>query len=448
VSTTIHTALPKIAIVGRPNVGKSTLVNRIIGARKAIVHDEPRVTRDRSYHLAEWCGQAFYLVDTGGLIPDSTDFFDERVNQQVDIAIQEADVIVFLLDGRDGLTALDEEVASKLRQSGKAVVVGVNKIDEPQQAGMLGEFYNLGLGDPVPVSAIYGYGGVGDLLDEVLALAPKANQDDNAWNPITFTLVGRPNVGKSSLLNQLLDEERSIVSDIPGTTRDAIEAPMWFEDQAFAMVDTAGVRRKSKVSYGVEMFSVDRSIGAMRQADVTVLVLDAVDGVTDQDKRLMEASNQSGCGLIIVINKWDLIENKSPKSAHDYQQTLLAEIPHALFAPMLFVSAKTGQRVTQILRQVKRVHENAQRRIRTNLVNQVINEALSLSPPPVVKNTTPKVLYATQAGVAPPTFVLFMNNPKLLSDSYKRYLEKKLRENFEFEGTPVKIVLRARSERA
>ncbi len=442
---------PVVAVIGRPNVGKSTLVNRIIGSRKAIVDDQPGVTRDRSYYPAEWLGRDFELVDTGGIVPDSKEFFDELVNRQVDVAMAEADTIVFLVDGRDGVTALDELVAARLRQAKKPVILAVNKIDTPEQKHLVNDFYSLGLGDPQPASAMHGFGGVGDLLDVIIATFPEPEEEgpevEDADQPIRVAIVGRPNVGKSSILNALAGMERSIVSDIPGTTRDAVETVLVHADRQFIIVDTAGIRKKGKVGYGIEMFSVDRSLRAITEADVTVVVIDATEGVTDQDKKIIERSNEKGCGLVIVVNKWDLVPQKTTKSTDDYKKTLFHQLPHASFAKVVFTSAETGQRLPQILDRVIEAYENAHRRVKTNLVNQVVSEAVSLSPPPPVKNRLLKILYATQASAGPPTFILFANDAKLMKDAYRRYLEKKLRESFEFTGTPLRLVARTRGEK-
>lgn len=450
---------PVVAVIGRPNVGKSTLVNRIIGSRKAIVDDIPGVTRDRSYYDAEWQGRKFTLIDTGGVMPDAQKDpeqpFAELVNQQVEVALTEADLVVFLLDGQVGITSVDETVAKQLRRSGKPILVAVNKIDSRQQRDLIAEFYALGLGEPHPLSAMHGDVGVGDLLDRISQGLPAAEAEDAEDSRIKIALVGRPNVGKSSIVNAMLGENRTIVSDISGTTRDAIDVPVTYQGKEFVLVDTAGIRKKGKVDYGVEMFSVDRSIRALRSADVTVVVLDATENrtnqagsmVTDQDKRIIEMSNEAGRALILVINKWDLIEDKTSKTADEYKKKLFHELPHASFAPVLFTSAATGQRLDKIYELAETVHENWQRRIKTSLVNEVLTEAMTLSAPPPIKNRRLKLLYATQVSSAPPTFILFVNDAKLMKDSYRRYLEKKLRENFEFGGTPLVIVAKSRGDK-
>lgn len=449
---------PVVAVIGRPNVGKSTLVNRIIGSRKAIVDDVPGVTRDRSYYDVEWQSKAFTLIDTGGLMPDADlaeHPFAELINQQVELALAESDLVVFLVDGQAGITAVDTDIAEQLRRSKKPVLLTVNKIDRKEQHAMAAEFYALSLGDPLHLSALHGNVGVGDMLDEIInrlpVEPPQAEEDER----IRIALVGRPNVGKSSILNALIGEERTIVSDISGTTRDAIDVPVTHDGQEFVLIDTAGIRKKGKVDYGIEMFSVDRSIRALRETDVTVIVLDATENlnnqeagmVTDQDKKLIEMSNDAGRALVIVINKWDLIPDKTSKTADQFKKKLQQELPHASFAPILFTSAAKGQRLTNIFDLAKTVCENARRRVKTSLVNEVLTEAFTLSPPPPIKNKRLRILYATQASVAPPTFILFVNDAKLMKDSYRRYLEKKLRENFEFAGTPIVIVPRSREEK-
>lgn len=452
----MKTKHPTIAIIGRPNVGKSTFYNRLVGSREAIVDDQPGVTRDRSYHDFDWNGRTMTIIDTGGLVPDAEDTFGPLINQQVEISLQEADVVVFLVDGQAGVTPMDEEIGHYLRLSKKPVLLAVNKVDSHNDRPLINEFHSLGLGDPHPVSAMHGSGGVGDLLDVVIwkidELYPgfakgEWEPDEKTSEPIKLAIVGRPNVGKSSILNAMAGEERVIVSDISGTTRDAIDIEVSLDDQSFVLVDTAGIRKKGKVDYGVEMFSVDRSIKALRRSDVSILVIDAQEGVTDQDKRIIETSNEAGRGLILVVNKWDLLPNKGPNSTSNYKKDLWRDVPHARFAPIIFTSAKTGQRLNNILKEAKVVYENAHRRAKTNLVNQVLMESFVLSPPPPQKNKRLKMYYATQVSVAPPTFVLFVNDAKLMKDSYMRYLEKKLRESFAFEGTPVVIIPRNRTEK-
>ncbi len=444
---------PIVAIVGRPNVGKSTLVNRIVGSRQAIVDDLPGVTRDRAYYDGEWLGKRFVLVDTGGLAPGEEDLFASKVNEQVVVALEEADVVVFVVDAVTGITETDREVARLLRKFDKPVLLAVNKVDTKAQLGDAAEFYGLSLGDPLPISAMHGTVGVGDMLDKIFeAIKTLPYFDDLTFaeeNPKTLRLafVGRPNVGKSSLVNQLIGEERTIVSDVAGTTRDAIDTDVEWHDYTFTLVDTAGIRKKGKVSYGVEMFSVDRAIRSLRRADITVLVIDATEGVTDQDKRIIETSNKAGKGLLLVMNKWDLIPEKSTKSTKEAEKKLYAEIPHAAFAPVIFTSAITRQRVERIFEMALKIHENAQRRIQTSVVNQLLLDAYTSSPPPPFKNKRLKIYYGTQVDVSPPTFLLFVNSDKLLKDSYKRYLENRIRANIEFMGTPLVLACRSKDEK-
>lgn len=468
----LHIDLPVIAIVGRPNVGKSTLINRIIGERKAIVDDQPGVTRDRAFYAADWCGRDFMLVDTGGMVPESDEMFDKLIFEQVNIAVGEADLIVFMADGRDGVTEADKEVATHLRKQlkGKPVVMAVNKIDNPAHQPYIHEFHQLGLGEPVAVSAIHGFGGVGNLLDRMIepfggvkhpsninnlelsdndTLEGELEHDDDV-TPLPIpkvALVGRPNVGKSSIFNGLVQRNRSIVSEVSGTTRDAIETHLDDGEYSMIIVDTAGVRKKGKVGYGVEMFSVDRTLKAVSDAQITLLVIDATEGLTDQDKKLVEYSNDKGNGLVILVNKWDLVKNKGPNSTRDFSGDILRDLPHGRFASVLFVSAESQQRIPSILPEVHRVFENMHRRVSTNLVNQILREAISMNPAPPLKNKMPKFLYMTQASLCPPTFVLFMNNAGLLQQSYRRYLEKRLRENIDFSGSPVKLIARSREQK-
>lgn len=444
---------PVIAIIGRPNVGKSTLVNRIVGARRAIVDDLPGVTRDRAYYTAEWLDRHFTLVDTGGLVPGEEEPLIEKVNQQVTVALEEADVIIMVVDGQAGVTPIDLSVAKLIRRLKKPVFVAVNKIDSREHLGHVPEFYELGLAtDPMPVSAMHGTVGVGDLLDKVMEAVEQLDKAEITTEAmekelIRIAFVGRPNVGKSSIVNRLLGEERHIVSDIPGTTRDAIDTEIVREEKSYILVDTAGIRKKSKVSYGVEMFSVDRAIRSLRRADITALVIDATEGVTDQDKRIVETSNQAGKGLLLLVNKWDLVPDKTTRSTHTVEKQIYSELPHARFAPILFISAKTGQRLDKIFDWASRIQENRQRRIRTSLVNQLILDAYTLSPPHPVKNRVLKIYYATQVDVTPPTFLLFINSDKLLKEAYRRYLEHRLRESIELQGTPIVLAARSKSEK-
>lgn len=445
------TRLPVLAVVGRPNVGKSTFVNRLIGHRQSIVDDQPGVTRDRSFHPVEWCGTPFLLMDTGGVHEDPNDPFAPLINQQVQLAITEADVLVFMVDGHTGITEDDDRVAQWIRESGKPALLAVNKIDRIEDVGNSAEFYGLGLtGDPVAISALHGSTTVGDVLDMVVAMFPPhkgLNGDESdAETPLRLSLVGRPNVGKSSLLNALVGENRTIVSNVSGTTRDTIDTPFVYKDKPYLLVDTAGIRRKSRVDFGVELFSVDRSVEAIQRSHVVVVVLDAVEGITDQDKRIIQKALDAGKGLIVAVNKWDLIPNKTPNSVQEFKKRLLADVPSLVFAPFLFVSANEGQRVHKLLELAQTVLENCRRRVSTSVLNQLMQDAISQNQPPLMKNKKLKVLYATQASAEPPTFVLFVNDSSLLSQTYQRYLEKRLRAAIELTGAPIRITLKNREK--
>jgi GTPase len=440
--------LPIVAVVGRPNVGKSTLVNRLAGERQSIVDEQPGVTRDRSYHAVQWRGRSFWLVDTGGLTPKPTETepFALLVNEQISLALNEATVVVFLLDGQTGMTEDDALVARQLRDLKKPLLVAVNKIDRAEMSGQTYDFYQLGLGDPMPLCALHGDAGVGNLLDAIAVALPKPEAIENTTvkETLRLALVGRPNVGKSSLLNALVGEGRCIVSDLAGTTRDAIDTPFSYKDQPFILVDTAGIRRKTKVDYGVEMFSVDRAIRALRRADVAVLVLDALEPLTDQDKRIAQKVIDAGRALVVVVNKWDTIEGKNANATKDFQTKLLLEMPNLGFASFVFTSATEGQRVLKILDLAIDAVDNSRRRLTTHVLNELIHEATDRTPPPTIKNKKLRILYATQVKAGPPTFVLFVNDPKLMKETYQRYIERRLREQVELTGTPVRFLLRGR----
>jgi GTPase len=443
----LQLALPLVAVIGRPNVGKSTFINRLVGSRQAIVDDMPGVTRDRTYHTVDWVGRCFRVVDTGGLVTAGMeDPFGQLINEQIDLAVNEADVILMLVDGQSGLNPDDETLAHRLRQLKKPVFLVVNKIDSLDQQGLAAEFYKLGLGEPFHVSAMHAR--TGDLLDALVARLPEkteASLEPFDENTIKVALIGRPNVGKSSILNRLLGQTRSIVSDIAGTTRDSIDAQVVVGEQTYVFVDTAGLRRKAKVDYGVEMFSADRAIRSIKDANVCVLVVDAVDGITDQDNRIISTVLESGRALVIVLNKWDLVPDKDTNTAAKQIKALRLSHHHIHFVPIITTSALTGQRVTKLFEPVLLAARNGQRRISTSVLNQVLMDATTLVEPPVVKNRRLKVLYGTQVSVAPPTFVIFVNDPKLLTQAYQRYLEKKLREAIDFEGTPILLLPRERT---
>lgn len=437
---------PTVAIVGRPNVGKSTFVNRLIGARNSIVHDMPGVTRDRIYFDVEWQNKGFTVIDTGGIIPGDGDDIMVSIFDQARLACEEADRIIFLVDGKDGINPVDYDIANILRQSGKPIFLAVNKCDNPDSLLMTSDFYALSVGNPIGISALHGSGGVGDLLD-VVTEGFDASEEEEKDGRIRIAIVGRPNAGKSSIVNSLLNTQRVIVSDVSGTTRDSIDSFITYNDKEFVIVDTAGIRKKSKVDYGVEKFAVDRAIRSIRECDVAVLVIDAKEGISDQDKKISSIITESGKGIIVAINKWDLIEEKKANTINKFEQELAKDIPFLSYAPKIFISALTKQRLGQIFDKSLEVYEQCVKRVSTGLLNKVINEAYALNPPTSFKGKRLKVLYTTQAAIQPPTFVLFVNNEELLKDSYKRYLENKLREAFGFFGTPIRISVRERKEK-
>ena len=438
---------PIVAIVGRPNVGKSTFVNRLVGSRHSIVDDFPGVTRDRIYFDVEWQNKPFTVIDTGGIIPGDDDDIMVSIFDQAKLACEEAEKIIFIVDGKDGLNPIDYDIANILRQSGKPVFLAVNKCDNPESLLMTSEFYALSLGDPIGISALHGSGGVGDLL-EVVTEDFEVFEAEEEDKRIRIAIVGRPNAGKSSIVNALLNTDRVIVSDVSGTTRDSIDSYVTYKDKEFIIVDTAGIRKKSKVDYGVEKFAVDRAIRSIRECDVALLVIDAKEGISDQDKKISSIITESGKGLIVAINKWDLIEDKKANTLNKFEKELNVDIPFLSFAPKIFISAVTKQRLSQIFEESEKVYEQCVKRVSTGLLNKVINEAYALNPPTSFKGKRLKIYYVTQAKTQPPTFVLFVNSEELLKDSYKRYLENKLREAFGFFGTPIRISVRTRSEKA
>ena len=435
---------PIVAVVGRPNVGKSTFVNRIVGARQSIVDDQPGVTRDRIYFDVEWQNKHFTLIDTGGIIPGDEDEIMLNIFTQAKVACQEAEKIIFLVDGKDGINPVDYDIANVLRRSKKPVYLAVNKIDAPEHFNNIADFYALALGEPHPISALHGSGGVGDLLD---AITDEFDSDENPEENglIKLAIVGKPNAGKSSIVNALLGEERVIVSDISGTTRDSINSKVKYEGEEFILVDTAGIRKKAKVDWGVEKFAVDRAIRAIRDCDIAVLVIDAADGLTDQDKKISQIVVEAGKGLIVAINKWDLVEDKDKSDpTAKYTQRLMHEAP---FAPKIFISAKTKQRLVNIYKQAKEVYAQCTKRVSTSILNKVLLEAMAMNPPSTKRGKKLRVYYATQVRTAPPTFILFVNDEDLVQDSYKRYLENKMREAFGFFGTPIRMSFRERKEK-
>ena len=437
---------PVVAVVGRPNTGKSTFVNRLVGARQSIVDDLPGVTRDRLYFDVTWQDKDFTVIDTGGIIPGDEDEIMLNIFAQASIACEEADSIIFLVDGKEGVNPIDHDVANILRRSGKPIYLVVNKIDNPERNTMLSDFYALAVGEPMAISALHGSGGVGDLLEILTKDFPGGNIDRQE-DLIKIAIVGKPNAGKSSIINALLNEDRVIVSEVSGTTRDSIDSKVKYEGEEFILVDTAGIRKKSKVDWGVEKFAVDRAIRAIRDCDVAVLVIDALEGLTDQDKKIYSIITEAGKGIIIAVNKWDLVEDKESNSTAKYHQKLLKDAPFLSFAPVIFISAETKQRLVNIYKTTKEVYAQCQKRISTSILNKILMEALAMNPPTTKKGKKLRILYATQVKTAPPTFVLFVNNEDLVQDSYRRYLENKLREAVGFFGTPIRMSFKARAEK-
>lgn len=435
---------PIVAIVGRPNVGKSTLFNRLAGRRIAIVEDTPGVTRDRIYADADWLRYEFQIIDTGGIEPDSEDEILAQMRRQAELAIDMSDVIIFMVDGKSGLADADREVAAMLRKSNKPVILAVNKIDNIHEAANAYEFYNLGMGEPFAISSSQGLN-LGDMLDELVSKFPEYETGSEEKEYIEVALVGKPNVGKSSLANRLLGEDRSIVTDIPGTTRDSIDSYLETEEGKFILVDTAGLRRKAKVKGEIEYYSNLRTMTAIERADVVVLVIDAVEGASVQDERIIGYAHEMKKGILLIVNKWDLIE-KDTKTMDTYTQDLRSRFHFLSYAPVLFISAQTGLRSHKVLAEVARVFENYSKRISTGILNDVLSKALLMKEPPMIANRRLRVYYATQTGVRPPTFIFFVNDASLMHFSYLRYLENQLRKSFDFEGTGLKIELRERKE--
>ncbi|MGG5462377.1 ribosome biogenesis GTPase Der [Clostridium sp. B9] len=435
---------PIVAMVGRPNVGKSTLFNKLAGKRISIVQDTPGVTRDRVYAESEWLNRKFTMIDTGGIEPASSDIIVKQMRRQAQIAIEMADVIVFVVDGKEGMTAADQEVAQMLRKSKKPVVLVVNKIDRLALEENSYEFYNLGIGDPVTISASQGLG-LGDMLDEVVKYFNDPSEEEEDDEYIRIAMIGKPNVGKSSLINRLLGEERVIVSNVPGTTRDSIDSYLETEEGKFILVDTAGLRRKSKVKEEIERYSVIRTYAAVEKADVAILVIDAEQGITEQDEKIIGYAHEMNKAIMVIVNKWDLIE-KDDKTLLNYQKDLQQKLKFMPYAKYLFISALTGQRVHKILSTAKYCYDNYSKRVSTGLLNDVISRAVLMKEPPIVALKRLKIYYATQVATKPPKFVFFVNDPNLLHFSYGRYLENQLRESFDFDGTGIEIEYRARKE--
>ncbi len=439
-------AKPIVAVVGRPNVGKSTLFNRIAGERISIVEDTPGVTRDRIYADVQWLDYDFTLIDTGGLEPDSNDSMLKQIYAQAEIAMETADVILFVVDVKSGVTDTDMQVANILRKTKKPVVLVINKVDDLKKYGMdVYEFYSLGLGDPWAVSAEQALG-LGDMLDELVSHFPKDKDLNEEDDSIKVAVIGKPNVGKSSLINKILGEERLIVSDVAGTTRDAIDSEYIYNGQKYIFIDTAGMRRKSKIKENVEKYSIIRAVAAIDRADVCIIMINAEDGISDQDTKIAGIAHEQGKACIIAVNKWDKIE-KNDKTINKYKKEIETELKYMSYAPSIFISAATGQRISKLFDMIKAVGENSTLRISTGLLNDVLIEAMALNQPPAEKGRQLKIYYITQVSVKPPTFVLFVNDVNLLHFSYKRYIENQLRQAFGFMGTPIHFIARNRSEK-
>jgi len=439
---------PIVAIVGRPNVGKSTLFNKLIGERRAIVEDTPGVTRDRIYGEAEWNGRQMVMIDTGGIEPKSDDIILAQMRFQAELAIETADVIVFITDVHAGLVADDREIAVMLKKSGKPLVVGVNKCDRVGKPPFeYYEFFELGLDtDPIPLSSLHG-SGTGDLLDEIVAKLPPELDEEEDDDSIKVAVIGKPNAGKSSIINKILGEQRLIVSNIPGTTRDAIDTQVKNKYGKYTFIDTAGIRRQAKVNDSVERYSVLRAHMAVERADVCLIMVDANEGVTEQDERIAGIAHEAGKPSIIVVNKWDSIE-KDNSTVNEYTKNVYTALSYMTYAPLMFVSAKTGQRVTNLFEQINYVYGQSVTRISTGMLNDVLNEATTRTQPPTDKGKRLKIYYMTQVSVAPPTFVIFCNDAELFHFSYQRYIENCLRDTFGFKGTPIKIVIRMKGDDA
>ena len=437
---------PIVAIIGKPNVGKSRFFNYVVGQRISIVEDTPGVTRDRVYADTSWRDREFTLIDTAGIEPESDDIIISQMRNQANIAISVADVILFITDIKQGVTAVDSEIAMMLKKSNKPIILACNKSDNyGEPPAEIYEFYNLGLGDPYPISAANAIG-IGDLLDAIYDKLPPKTEDEFDSERIKVALIGKPNVGKSSLLNKILGEERSIVSNIAGTTRDAIDSEFENEFGKYTFIDTAGVRKKAKVNESIEKFSVMRTLFAIERADVCVLLIDATEGVTDQDAKVLGEAHEAGKGIIIAVNKWDAVE-KENGTLEAYKNDVYNKLGYATYAPIVFISAKTGQRVNKLFEMINNVYEQNSLRVTTAVINEVINEAIAVVQPPSDKGKRLKILYGTQASTKPPTFVIFVNNKDLFHFSYQRYLVNCFRNNFGLEGTPVRIIVREKGEK-
>ncbi|MEI8216247.1 MAG: ribosome biogenesis GTPase Der [Eubacteriales bacterium] len=435
---------PIVAVVGRPNVGKSTFFNKIVGRRVSIVEDTPGVTRDRIYAETEWSGKPFVMIDTGGIEPDVDDVILSQMRIQAEIAMETADVILFIVDGRSGVTAADREVAQMLQKTGKRVILIANKIDSVKLPDDFYDFYELGLGEPMAISSANMLG-LGEVLDEIVDAFPREMQDEEEEDTIKVSIIGKPNVGKSSLINALLGEERVIVSDIPGTTRDSIDTPFTHDGEKFVLIDTAGIRRRSRVSDNIEKYSIIRAITAIERSDVCLLMIDATEGVTEQDKRIAGISHEAGKGMAIVVNKWDLIE-KDNHTTKKFENDIRVELPFLQYAPIVFISVLKKQRIHNVLEISKDISNQCSMRIPTGQLNGVISDAMLMNQPPSDKGKRLKIYYVTQVGVKPPLFSFKINDRELMHFSYSRYMENKIRAAFGFNGTPIKFVFREKGE--
>lgn len=439
-------AKPIVAVVGRPNVGKSTFFNYLAGRRISIVENTPGVTRDRIYTEIEWRSRKFTLIDTGGIEPFTEDKIMQQMKRQAELAIEMADVIVFMVDVKEGMTASDKDIATMLRKSNKPVLLVANKVDRVgEPPAEMYEFYNLGIGDVLPVSSVHGLG-MGDLLDEIFTHFPEKDEEEYDEETIKVAVVGKPNSGKSSLINKVLGEERVIVSDIPGTTRDAIDTLVEKGDDKYVFIDTAGIRRQSKITENIEKYSAIRSWAAIERADVCLIMIDAQDGVTEQDTKIAGYAHDQGKASIVIVNKWDLVE-KETGTLEEYRKVVLEKLGFMMYAPILFVSVKTGQRVEKVFELIKYAANQASTRISTGMLNDLLNEATSMVQPPSDKGKRLKLFYITQADVKPPTFVIFVNDAELFHYSYERYIENQLRKSFGFEGTPIRFIHREKNEK-
>lgn len=435
---------PIVAIVGRPNVGKSTLFNRLAGGLVAIVENRPGVTRDRLYRDSEWLGRKFTVIDTGGIeFKNENTPIPAQMRRQAEIAIEEADVIVFVIDAQITLTPDDDLIAQTLRRSGKPIILAANKVEDFTKAELY-EYYSLGFGEPIPISATHGMN-VGDLLDQVVSNFPDEEEEEIDPDTIRIAVIGRPNVGKSSLVNSMLGEDRVIVSNIPGTTRDAIDSSFEHDGKHYILIDTAGMRRKGRIDELTEQYSVARSLRAVDRSDVILMLIDSTEGVTEQDKKIAGYAHEAGKGIVLVVNKWDLVE-KDEKTMNKFEKDIREELGFMQYAPTLFISAKTGQRVSKLLDLVDFVAEQNSTRVATATLNTLVREWVHLNPPPSDRGHRLKILYATQVGVKPPTFVFFVNDHELMHFSYRRYLENQVRKSFGFEGSPIRMVVRQKDE--